>query len=116
MVGGRLVCRAPGHEGAHANGVMTLGKGAMMDVCQKHKCNAQSSTEAEMIGADNCIGKMIWTKHFLEGQGYSTTTILHQDNMSSIKLEENGKRSSTKRTRHLNINFSMSLTKLSRGG
>ena len=89
----------------HTGGVMTLGEGAMMDACQKHKCNARSSTEAEIIGVDDCIGKMIWTKHFLEGQGYSTTTILHQDNMSAMKLEENGKRSSTKRTRHLNIKF-----------
>ena len=56
---------------------MMLREDAMMDVCQKHKCNAQSSTEAEIIGVDNCIGKMIWTKHFLEGQGYITTTILH---------------------------------------
>ena len=97
-------------------GVMTLGKGAMMDVCQKHKCNAQSSTEAEIIRVDDCIGKMIWTKHFLEGQGYSRTTILHQDNMSAMKLEENGKRSLTKCTRHLNIKSFTSPIRSSRRG
>ena len=43
--------------------------------------------------------------HFLEAQGYATTTTLHQDNMSAMKLEMNGKRSSTQRTRHLNIKF-----------
>ena len=31
--------------------------------------------------------------------------MLQQDNTSSIRLESNGKRSSTKRTRHLNIRY-----------
>ena len=31
--------------------------------------------------------------------------VLHQNNMNSIKLEVNGKRSLTQRTRHLNIKF-----------
>ena len=31
--------------------------------------------------------------------------MLQQDNTSSIKLEANGKRSSTKRTRHINIRY-----------
>ena len=31
--------------------------------------------------------------------------ILYQDNTSSIKLEKNGKASSTKRTRHINIRY-----------
>ena len=89
----------------HTGGTMTLGKGSMVDVCRKQRFNARSSTEAEIAGVDECIGKMEWTMHFLEAQGYATTTTLHQDNMSAMKLEMNGKRSSTQRTRHLNIKF-----------
>ena len=49
--------------------------------------------------------KMIWAMHFLQGQGFKTTTELHQDNMSTVRLEINGKRSSGQRTRHLNIKY-----------
>ena len=42
----------------------------------------------------------------MEAQGYKiTNNILFQDNQSAIKLEENGKRSSTGNTRHLNIRY-----------
>jgi hypothetical protein len=33
------------------------------------------------------------------------TVILQQDNTSTIQLEKNGKQSSTKRTRHINIQY-----------
>jgi hypothetical protein len=39
----------------------------------------------------------------MEAQGYGVTTILNQDNQSTIKLSENGKASSRKGTRHINI-------------
>ena len=40
----------------------------------------------------------------MEAQGYqSNKNILYQDNKSTILLEENRKKSSGKRTRHLNI-------------
>ena len=43
---------------------------------------------------------------FLEEQGFDPTpNILHQDNHSTIKLQENGKESCGKRTRHFNIKY-----------
>ena len=48
---------------------------------------------------------MVWGMHFMEGQGFTTQTVLHQDNMSTVKLEVNGKRSSGQRTRHLHIKY-----------
>ena len=57
----------------------------------------KSSTEAELIGADNAMPHMLWTRYFLEAQGYGIDeNILYQDNMSAILLEKNGKKSSTK--------------------
>ena len=43
---------------------------------------------------------------FLEEQGYDVKeNILYQDNKSTIQLEKNGKASSHKRTRHINIRY-----------
>ena len=50
--------------------------------------------------------QVLWTRYFLEAQGYIIVeNILYQDNQSSMKLEHNGKRSSGKRTRHINIRY-----------
>jgi len=66
--------------------------------------NSRSSTEAELIAADEVVGPMIWTKLFLEAQGYPVReNILFQDNRSAMLLEENGRKSAGKRSRHLNI-------------
>jgi hypothetical protein len=49
---------------------------------------------------------ILWTKLFLEEQGYDiNSNILYQDNKSAILLETNGKKSSRKRTRALNIRY-----------
>ena len=68
--------------------------------------NTRSSTEAELVGVDDAAAMILWTKLFLEAQGYDVKkNIIYQDNKSAILLEENGKRSSSKRTRHLNIRY-----------
>jgi len=49
---------------------------------------------------------MFWTKLFMEAQGYKIKhTIPYQDNKSTVLPLENGKNSSTKRTRALNIPY-----------
>ena len=49
---------------------------------------------------------MLWTNNFLRAQGYIVDdTVLYQDNKSAILLEENGKASSSKRTRHMKIRY-----------
>jgi hypothetical protein len=57
-----------------------------------------------LIAADEVVGPMLWRKLSLESQGYPVKeNILFQDNRSAILLEENGQKSVTKRSRHLNI-------------
>ena len=52
------------------------------------------------------MDKVLWTKLFLQAQGVQIQeNILYQDNQSSIKLETNGKWSSGKRTRAINIRY-----------
>ena len=85
---------------------MMLGKGAVYSGSCKQKLNTKSSTEAELVGIDDAMGQVLWTRHFLAAQGeYVPTTTIYQDNKSTILLAENGKSSSSKRTRHLNVRY-----------
>jgi hypothetical protein len=90
---------------SHTGGVMSLGTGAAYATSNKQKLNTKSSTEAELVGIDDVLPQALWTKYFMEAQGYGVTTILNQDNQSTIKLSENGKSSSGKGTRHINIRY-----------
>jgi len=68
--------------------------------------NTNSSTIAELVAVDDVLPMLLWTPLFLEQQGYNVNNnIIYQDNKSAILLEENGKRSSGKRTRALNIRY-----------
>eukprot|EP00957_Ditylum_brightwellii_P016029 1208046-Ditylum_brightwellii.AAC.1 len=60
--------------------------------------------EAELVGLDDLMPQVIWTRYFFEAQGYTVKdNIIYQDNESAIWLEKNGKGSSSKRTRHIDI-------------
>ena len=87
-------------------GTMSLGKGAIIITSIKQKMNTKSSTETELIAADDLMPHILWTKYFLNWQGYnSKDTILYQDNKSAILLEKNGKKFSSKRTNHIAIRY-----------
>jgi hypothetical protein len=91
---------------SHTGGVMTYGGGALQSISRKQRLNTCSSTEAELVGGDDDATLMLWTQLFMEAQGFEIThNILYQDNKSAILLEKNGKRSSSKRTRALNIRY-----------
>jgi hypothetical protein len=46
----------------------------------------------------------LWTRYFLEAQGFGAVdATVYQDSQSAILLEKNGPASSSKRTRHLSI-------------
>ena len=86
--------------------MMTYGRGAPITVSKKQKLNTRSSTESELVGADDVTIMILWTKLFLEEQGYEISrNILYQDNKSAILLEKNGKQSSSQRTRAINIRY-----------
>ena len=90
----------------HSGGCMSLGKGMPINTSTKQKINTRSSTETELVAADDFMPIILWTNYFLEAQGYGhQDTILYQDNQSAILLEKNGRKSSSKRTKHLNCRF-----------
>ena len=50
--------------------------------------------------------QVLWTRYFLEAQGYGIDeTILYQDDMREILLEKNGNKYSTKNTKHINVRY-----------
>ena len=91
-----------GHTGA----TMSLGHSSVLSMSKKQKLNMKSSTESELIGADNVFPQMLWTKYVLDSQGYDIEdNIMYQDNLSPKLLEKNGKKSSTKNTKHINVRY-----------
>ena len=91
---------------SHSGMTMSLGKGAITSLSRKQKLNTRSSTEAELVAVDDCMAQVLWTKYFLEEQGYDTKAhILLQDNQSAIKLEKNGHKSMGQRSRHIKIRY-----------
>ena len=90
-----------GHTGA----TMSMGRGSTISMSKKQKLNVRSSTEGEIVGVDDAAGQMMWSKYFLEAQGYSVEVILYQDNLSAMLLETNGRASSGQRTKHIRVRF-----------
>ena len=96
------------HNGmkSHTGATMNMGQGAAYNQSSKQKLNTRSLNESELVGTHDVLTQMIWSRHFVEAQGYYLKdNICHQDNGSSMKLEKNGKRFSTKRTQHIHIRY-----------
>ena len=55
---------------------------------------------------DDIIAQILWTNYFMRAQGWNIDgTIVYQDNKSAILLENNGKLSSSNRTKHINVRY-----------
>jgi hypothetical protein len=103
-------CR--GHTGA----MMSLGKGAVTSFSTKQKINGKSSTEDELIGVDDAMPRILWTKYLIETQGYTVEhNKLYQDSKSAILLEKNGKFSSSKRTKRIKTRYFFVTDKVAQG-
>ena len=85
---------------------MTIGGGSITSFFTKQKLNTRSSTEAELVAVDDAMSQVLWSRSFLQHQGIDDIkVILYQDNKSAIILQENGRMSTGKRSRHLNIRY-----------
>jgi hypothetical protein len=88
----------------HSGGDLSFGRGFPILSSTKKELNTRSSTETEIVGADDYIPEICWMRYFMKAQGYGVKdNVLFQDNKSSILLENNGKASSSKRTKHIKI-------------
>lgn len=89
---------------SHTGGILSLGKGGVYVTSIKQKINTKSSTESEVVAVYDILSQILWTNHFLSTQGCkSKNTLMYQDNISAMLLEQNGRAPSGKRTRHMNI-------------
>ena len=97
--------------GVHANGMshtgslVSLGGGPVYHKSTKQKIVTKSSTEAELVGLSDSVSQVIWTRDFLIAQGYEIdAATCYQDNKSTIIMANKG-RSTSERTRHINVRF-----------
>jgi hypothetical protein len=85
--------------------MVTLWKGAIYAKSSKQKLMTKSSTESELVAISDAMGQAMWTRNFVEAQGYIVPLIkLLEDNMSTIALVKNGK-SNYSRTRHIAVRY-----------
>jgi hypothetical protein len=90
----------------HTGGALTLGRGCPVLACTKQKLNTRSSTESELVGVNDLMPVILWVRLFMKAQGFKVVdNIVYQDNQSAILLERNGRASSSKRTRHIEIRY-----------
>ena len=91
---------------SHTGAGLTLGRGFAISISTGQKLNTGSSTYAELVAVSDILPLVQWVRLFLLSQGVKLArNIIYQDNKSAVLLEENGKKSSGKRTRHLNIRY-----------
>jgi hypothetical protein len=84
---------------SHTGGTLLLGKGSVYSASMQQKLNTKSSTEVELVGVDYVMPLILWTRYFLDAQGYGVCeNKVFQDNHSAILLEKNGCQSSSHQT------------------
>ena len=102
------------HTGA--NQVFSGSEGSVQVASAKQGLNTNSSTASELVGSDQVLPSMSWTPSFVEAQGHKIKkNRVFQDNKPTVSSEENGKQSSGKRTRALNIRHFMITDQAKRG-
>ena len=90
----------------HTVGFVTMVTAVSYVKSIKYNLNTKSSTEAELVVVGYVLTQVIWTWYLLKEQGCEIhDNIIYQDNQSSIKLDNNSRRSSSKRTTHINIRY-----------
>ena len=50
--------------------MLNLGLGEISSFSRKQKLNGKSLTEAESIVIDEALPQVLWTKYFVENEGY----------------------------------------------
>ena len=85
---------------------MTIGGRSITSFSTKQKLNTRSSTEAELVTVDDAMSQLLWSRSFLQHQGIDDIqVILYQDNKSAMILQQNGRMSTGKCSRHLNVRY-----------
>ena len=54
----------------HTDGLMTMGTVGAYVQSRKQKLNTKISTESDLVGVDDVLTQVIWTRYFLKEQGH----------------------------------------------
>ena len=93
-----------------------MGKGLPIVSSTKQKLNTRSLTESKLVGVDDMMPSILWMRYFLKAQGYHVNNnIIFQDNKSTMLLERNGKASSSRRTKHINVRYFFITNRIAKG-
>ena len=79
---------------SHTGCIISLGATGGPIYCKsvKQKLVSRSSTEAELIALHDMLPQILWIQHLLTDLGYDKqTSVIYQDNKSTIMLTERGK-------------------------
>ena len=80
----------------HTSGSLTLGQGAVISKLSGQTMNTKSSSETELVGVDDLLSTILWTKYFIEAQGCDIEhNIIHQYNESMFRMLIDSKKSCT---------------------
>ena len=72
---------------SHTGVTVSLGGGCPFSLSLRQRINTRSSMEAELVGVNDAMYLIIWTRLFLEGQGFKVIdNMVHQDNQSAMLL------------------------------
>jgi hypothetical protein len=90
---------------SHTGGATSFGTRAAMSKSSKQKLNTKSSTEAELVGASDCLPPhAIWARKFMEKQGFKLVqNTFHQDNQSTMNFLKNERKPCGPNSWHIDI-------------
>jgi hypothetical protein len=105
-----LVVYADASFGIHIDGkshsgiCVTLGRGAIYSRSTKQKIVTRSSTEAELVAANDSSTILFALKQFISQLGFQSSLVICQDNRSTIRLLTDTE-SIRLASKHINIKF-----------
>ena len=80
-----------------------MGKGFTISSSTKQKLNTIGLTESEIVGVNNFMPSILWTRNVLNAQDYDVTETSSFRITRARFTEKNGMSSSGKRKKHMNI-------------
>ena len=91
---------------SHTGACLSFGRGCPVNISSKPKTSTCSLTEAELVAINDATALVLWCRLFIMGQGFDVhDNIVYQDNQSTMLLGNNGRHSSGKKTRHIEIRY-----------
>ena len=73
---------------SHTGGFITMGTGGSYVQSSKQNLNTKSSTDSELVGVDDVLTQVIWTRYFLKEQGH----MIQQDGQHGLPALSGGVR------------------------